>query len=324
MASGKSSAKSSAANKKKSLNNGPLEDRFEFIPYHSHYNPHTIITKNGELMQVIKIDGNLRGELCENLDGIHASVCSTIRQVIAQNEVNEKISFWLHTIRKRNPMVSSFPDDIPASKRASDEFADYVNSHWKKEHNWEDNFKNEIYLTILYEGQAIPLLDPKKIKSFAFPKANSRFCNKYIDSSYEYLDSLTLSILEGIQSQCSAKRLGLAERVMPTAGKAVRQPIFYSEIMEFLGRILNLRIEAFPLPDLDLSVALQTSLLTFGFNAIEVRSKEAGDRRFAAMLTVKQYIDMPIDAVDCVLQAPIEMVVSQSFSYIPAERALSR
>jgi len=318
-----SSGKASATNKKKpSSNNSALEDKFEFIPYHSHYNPHTIITKNGELMQVIKVEGNFRGGSCENLDGIHASLCATIRQVIIQNDVTEKISFWLHTVRKRSPMVSAFPEDSSGNANLPDEFADYVNAQWKKEHGWNDLFRNDVYITILYEGQAIPLLDVKKIKSFAFPKANSRFCNRYLDASYEFLDNFVLSVLEGIKSQCNARRLTLAERAMPTAGKAVRQPIFYSEIMEFIGKVINLRSESFPLPDLDLSVALQTSVLTFGFNAIEARSKEIGDRRFAAMLSVKQYIDMPIDAVDCVLQAPIELIVSQSFSFIPTDKAL--
>lgn len=310
--------KSSAANKKKSRV-VQLEDRCEFIPYHSYYNPHTIITKNGELLQVIKIEGNFRGGLCENLDGIHASVCSTIRQVIAQSDISEKVSFWLHTIRKRVPMVSNSSDK---DAKFSNEFAEYVNSQWKAEHDWEYTYRNDIYLTILYEGQAINLLDMKNIKVFAFPKFNNRFCNKYLDTVYSELDELSSFILEGINTQCKANRLSLVERAMPTAGKVARPSIFYSEIMEFLGRILNLRSEAFPLPDLDLSVALQTTQLVFGFNAIEARSKEVGDRRFAAMLSVKQYIDMPVDAVDCVLQAPLEFVISQSFSFIPADRAL--
>jgi len=317
-----SSGRSSAANKKKAAGNSLLEDRFEFIPYHSHYNPHTLITKNGELMQVIKVEGNFRGGSCENLDGIHASLCATIRQVIIQNNVTEKISFWLHTVRKRNPMISAFPEDSATNSKIPEEFADYVNAQWKKEHEWNDLFRNDIYITILYEGQAIQLFDLKNLKSFAFPKANSRFCNKYLDKSYEFLDGFVSSVLEGIKTQCNARKLSLAERAMPTAGKVARQPVFYSEIMEFLGKILNLRSESFPLPDLDLSVALQTSILTFGFNAIESRNKEIGDRRFAAMLSVKQYIDMPVDAVDCVLQAPIELVISQSFSFVPSDKAL--
>jgi hypothetical protein len=30
-------------------------DRSDFLPYHSHYNHNTILTRNGELLQILKI-----------------------------------------------------------------------------------------------------------------------------------------------------------------------------------------------------------------------------------------------------------------------------
>lgn len=310
--------KSSAVNKKKSKVS-QLEDLHEFIPYHSYYNAHTIVTKNGELLQVIKIEGNFRGEPCENLDGVHASICGTVRQVLAQSNLNKKVSFWLHTIRKRTPIVSGLSG---GDTKFPEEFSDYVNSQWKKEQNWEYSYKNDIYLTILYDGQPIKLFDTKNVAVSAIPKFNNRFCNRYLDGAYPILDELSNFILEGISSQYKANRLSLVERIMPTAGKVARPPVFYSEFLEFLGRIVNLRTESFPLPDLDLSVALQTTKMVFGFNAIEARNEEIGDRRFAAMLSVKQYVDMPVVAVDCIMQAPIEFIISQSFAFIPSDRAL--
>lgn len=310
--------KSSAVNKKNSRIS-QLEDRHEFIPYHSYYDPHTIVTKNGELLQVIKIEGNFRGEPCENLDGVHASICGTVRQVIAQANLNKKISFWLHTIRKRTPVASNLSG---GDTSFPEEFSEYVNSQWKKEQSWEYSYKNDIYLSILYDGQAIKPFDAKNVAIAAIPRFNNRFCNRYLDGAYPILDELSGFILEGIRSQYKANRLTLVERVMPTAGKVTRPSVFYSEFLEFLGRIVNLRTENFPLPDLDLSVALQTTKLVFGFNAIEARNEEMGDRRFAAMLSVKQYVDMPVAAVDCIMQAPIEFVISQSFAFIPADRAL--
>ncbi|MEK6746377.1 MAG: hypothetical protein AABY33_05045 [Pseudomonadota bacterium] len=310
--------KSSAVNKKKSRGS-QLEDRSEFIPYHSYYNAHTVITKNGELLQVIKIEGNFRGEPCENLDGIHASLCGTIRQVIAQSNLDKKVSFWLHTIRKRTPVAS----DLSGGDTVfPEEFSEYVSSQWKKERIWEYSYKNDVYLTILYDGQAIKLFDAKNVAVSAIPKLNDRFCNRYLDAVYPILDEFSTFILEGIRSQYKANRLTLAERVMPTSGKVARPSIFYSEFMEFLGKIVNLRSESFPLPDLDLSVAVQTTKLVFGFNAIEARNEEIGDRRFAAMLSIKQYVDMPVMAVDCVMQAPIEFIISQSFAFIPSDKAL--
>lgn len=310
----------SSADKQKKPDAGHLGDRCEFIPYHGHYNPHTLVTKNGELLQIIKIDGNLLARPCENLDGVHASVCSTIRQVIAGSGATEKFAFWLHTIRRRVPMLGS---DVPAKSENTDDFPEYVDAIWEKSHRFGYNYQNDIYLTIIHDGQAIPLLDTKQPKIMFFPHLNRKVCNKYLDSVYPALDQMTLAILEGIRTQCSAHRLSLVERAISTTGKVARPQVFYSEPLEFLGTLLNLVPEQFPLPDVDLSVGLQTAQLAFGLNAIEARHKTTGKRHFATMFSLRQYVDMPVEAVDCVLQAPVEFVISQSFSFIPSAKALT-
>ncbi len=312
------SSNQSAGARKKEKAVVQLEDRHEFIPYYSHYNPHTIFTKNGELMQIIKIEGNLTGEDCENLDGVHASVSATIRHVISQSNVSTKFAFWLHTIRKRSEMPYAAPK---VENVQDDNFVAYVGEQWEKDNSWQHVYKNEVYLTIIYEGQNVPFISANQLGSLLFPRANSKARNKYLDMSYPVLDKFTKSVLEALRTQCSVRRIGLVERVAPAAAKINRPPIFYSEPMEFLGTILNLRSEQFPLPDVDLSIGLQTSKLSFGFNAIESRHKETGKRRFGAMLSLKQYLDTHIDDIDCVIQAPMELVISQSFSFIPEEKA---
>ena len=101
--------------------------RNEFIPYHSHYNQHTLITKNGELLQIIKISGNIQGQLCENADGIHEAVRETIRQVMTIGEITTKFSFWLHTIRRYTPVNYKHINNNP---EFADSFAGYVNAKW--------------------------------------------------------------------------------------------------------------------------------------------------------------------------------------------------
>ncbi len=88
--------------------------------------------------------------------------------------------------------------------------------------------------------------------------------------------------------------------------------------MEFLGQLVNLRPENFVLSERDMSQQLTTSALTFGFNALETK---AGKRRFAAVLTVKQYREIPPDTADRVLQAPMEFIISQAFHFIPSRRS---
>lgn len=301
-------------------------DYHEFIPYYTHFNPHTLMTKDGELVQVIKIDGNARGEPNENMDGIHETIRDAIRDVLSHTDVTEKVAFWLHTIRRRRPLQfsASFPDD----------FSGYVNGKWEKTthqaKSFEHSYYNEVYITFMHDAQVAPFIDKQHLKDTIFPERNRKFRNEYLDNLQIKMDAIGASILERLASQCHAKRLGLVERPLPTSNiisakiprQNIGQNIFYSELMEFFGNIFNLRNEPFPLPDMNVSVALQTSVLDFGFNALEAKSKKTGDKRFASLLTLKQFRDIPIETVDRVLQAPIEMVISQNFVFMPAEKVL--
>ena len=44
----------------------------DFVPYQCHFDAHTLLTKNGELMQIVKIAGNLRGRKLQ-LFALHPS-----------------------------------------------------------------------------------------------------------------------------------------------------------------------------------------------------------------------------------------------------------
>ena len=301
-------------------NNKPAEevkpsgrvDYYEFIPYHSHFNPHTLLTKDGELVQIIKIYGNLLGENCENLDGFNSTVRDAVRNAIAACDLSEKIGFWIHVIRKRRSLAS------PSAQNISDDFASYVSEKWEKTNSFQHSYYNEIYITLMHDGLIAPLIpDKSQSKSIIFPAYNRKIRNEYMDKIQIRMDALTDSVVESLSNHCSARRLGLYEESIGNSPK-----IFHSELMELYGNIFNLRAEKLPLPDVNLSVALQTCTLDFGFNFLEAKSKFDGSKRYATMLSLKQYRDMPVETIDRVLQAPIEMIISQSFVAMPNAKAL--
>jgi type IV secretion system protein VirB4 len=293
-------------------------DYYEFIPYYAHFNPHTLMTKDGELVQVIKIDANILGQKCENLDGLHETVRDTIRQAILRSDLSEKIGFWIHVVRKRRPM--SYNAEF-VEKDFSNSFAGYVNTQWEKNNDWKFSYYNEIYITLMHDGQVAPLLNKNLGNKAMFPKYNRQVRNKYLDELQVRMDALSTELLKNLSENCMARRLSLYEVDIPAVGGKATS-IFYSELLEFYGNIFNLRPEKFPLPDVNLSFALQTCDLEFGFNVIEAKSKLDASSRYAAMLSLKQFRDMPAETIDMVLQTPIEMVISQSFVVMPNAKAL--
>src|SRR5690349_20915634 len=85
----------------------------EFVPYYCHFDSHTLLTKNGELMQVIKISSNARGLNYESGDGTHNTVRDNIRRAICDTVESDKYSLWIHALRKRKPINFSAHFDEP-------------------------------------------------------------------------------------------------------------------------------------------------------------------------------------------------------------------
>lgn len=286
-----------------------------FVPYQCHYNPHTLLTKNGELMQTLRIAANRAGLNYENGSDPTIIAREVIRKAIRETIDTDRIAVWAHTIRKRRP--------IENTGTFSESFPQAVHNRWQQHHHWKYEYYNEIYLTFLYEGQSAKMLDGAHIKDTLMPRKNRDFRNAYLDVMYEELDSTVTKLMHKIGSQFQAHRLSIVERIPPRDEIPVTQAIFYSEPMEFLGTLLNLRTESYPLPQLDISTALLTTLHTFGFNALETKNVE-GKRRFGALLTLKQYREVPAETIDRLLQAPMEFIITQAFYFIPHAGALKQ
>lgn len=285
----------------------------EFIPYYCHFNPHTLLTKNGEVIQVIKITTNLAGLEYESSTDASSIVREAIRQSIIDHVDTDKISFWFHTVRKRK--------SIRYRGKFKESFATDVQEEWQRLHRWKYQYYNEIYVSILYDGQTSSMLDTKNLKNIMLTKRNRYFRNAYIETAYEELDRIVQAMMASISQKFNVYRLSVVERVPPPNELPINQSVFYSELMEFIGLLINLRTDSMLLPELDISKAVGNTVQTFGFNALETRNK-AGKRRFSAILTLKQYREVPLETLDKLVQAPMEFILTQCFHYIPATGAL--
>lgn len=292
-----------------------IEQTAQFIPYYCHYNTHTLLTKNGELMQVFRIVNNLQGLEYENSYDTTSVVRDAIRQSLLQHVHTDKIAIWFHTMRKRKP--------IRYRGKFKEALATSVHERWQKLNHWKYQYYNEVYVSVLYDGQNSELLDTRHLKDVMMPRRNRYFRNAYLEVAYEQLDKTVNAMMASISKAFSVQRLSIVERVPPQTEVPVTQAIYYSELMEFIGTLVNLRVETFLLPELDISKAIPTTIQTFGFNALETKSP-AGKRRFAAILTLKQYREVPLETIDLLLQAPMEFILTQAFHFIPHTGALTQ
>lgn len=284
-----------------------------FIPFYAHYNPDTLITKNGELLKIIKIDSNNFGLNYESSQDDQHTVRATIRQAINQTIRSDQFAIWVHMLRRRKPIQHEGKYDDP--------FAAYVYEKWKLSNDWQFQFYNEMYITILHDGQGAELVDREHLGQVVLPRQNRIYRNQYLEGAMRELDDVCNHIVEKIGKHYNARILRLVERLPEDMPQISNTPIFYSEPMEFLGKLCNLTSQAYPVGKTSMDKTLSNYEVTFGYNAMENRP-ESGEKRFAGILTVKQYVETPPEIIDRILQLPVELIVSHAFHYVPAPLAI--
>ena len=267
----------------------------DFVPYACLYSPGSTITKNGELLQTIKITG-LGYEA-----GQQGDLRAAIRKAFTQCIPDTSYAIWLHTLRRRQQLLphAHYPDAFSGNLDAS----------WRAQHPTSASYINELYITIVKAAQSAELKKVDQVLQSLTPGRDRTVRTHYIETADKQLTATVDRILDALHG-FGGRRLGIAER----------EGVFYSEQLEFLEKLINLEARPMEVPRRDLSQVLTSGEITFGYNAMEVRTAE-GKRRFAAILTIKEYKESTLKGIDQFLEIPCELIVTQCFDFIGGERA---
>lgn len=269
----------------------------DFVPYACPYDDNIILTKNGQLVQTIKISGLDYDTAIDDAKPLRTALRDAIRDIIPSSDY----AIWLHTMRRRVRLTpqGEFPDA----------FSNRTHEVWREVQQWDNAYINEVYISIVKEHQPITLRNPKLIPKTFLARSINKERAIWFERASKEIKRTTAAFCDRLKTY-RARPLSVVER----EGK------FYHEGVEFLAKLINLKDTPMPLSMIDLSHELTTGDITFGHNAMEVRSRD-GQRRFAALLTVKEYKEASLHALDQFLEIPCEIIVSQSFDYIGAAKA---
>lgn len=291
-------------NKEKNLEElRDIEDDVEesdYVPYACLYDDHTILTKNGELLQTIKITGLSRELLGSDAEDLR----EVLRTAVKNHIPNDSFAIWLHTIRREQ--------DVMAGGIFSNDFANRMNSAWATQNRFHKQYINEVYISIAIEGQDARITNPAVFVRGLIPKLDVKWRFDYIENISERLNEVVEKLLTDLEPY-GAKRMGIYEE----------QGVFYSEQLRFLEQLINLVDRPMPVAMEDLSTYLTSGDVTFSYNAMEVRTAE-GRRRFGSILTLKEYKEASLKAIDKFLLLPMEFIVSQCISFVNPEVAYTR
>lgn len=263
----------------------------EFIPIACHYDNNTLLTKNGELVQIIQINGINSDRISEKLFNLREMV----RSAISKNVQSDNFGFWIHTVRRKTNLDDTTPYNNVLSAN--------IHDMWRRKNYWHDKFVNTLYISIIYSAPEIKI---KNLNSFINSLLYSTivdFHERYFADAFTKLTTTVDKILTDLE-EYGAVKLGIK----------YEEEQSFSEPMFLYRRIIHLSETECLVPIADLSNTLASHQYAVGGDKIEVIDNTG--KKFAAILSVKEYQEVSSEALDRFLQLPVELVATEIFYFV--------
>jgi len=277
-----------------------------FIPYLCHWNSSTILTKSEELIQIIKVGGYS----FETADDEDLDIKKNLRNTLFKGLGTGGISLYFHVVRRRDSIFNSIRSvEIKNPKT----FSEQVSKEWLKKQQGHDAFVNELYISVVKgPDKAGAAIIEYLIKKFQ-KNTDKTSWEKQIRDSYDTLEEVSGRVVATL-SDYQARLLSISEE----------EDGVYSEILEFLGKIVNCGVGSKYIANTShIDKALPTQRLYFGDKAIEVQG--AKGVRYAGIVSVKEYAPITSAGMfDGFLQMPVELIITQSFSFSNRQVAINK
>lgn len=270
----------------------------DHLPYLAHADDVTLALKGGMLMQVILLDGFP----FETADTDELNYRQAVRDTMLRSVGNARIALYHHIVRRRTGV------DLAAS--FDDPFSRWLDQRWKKRIGEKRLFVNDLFLALIYRPSIgkVGVLDRLGDRA----RQMGREAHLSRERDIRTLDGVRESLLASLKPY-GPRTLG---RYDGPGGRC-------SEPLEFLSLILNGELNPVVESKGPAAHHLPYKRLSFGIEAMEM--KGAGASEFGAMLSLKEYPSAATPGMlDGLLRLPIDMVVTESFSFVDRQIAQER
>ena len=272
----------------------------DFIPYTCLYNDETVLTKNGQLIQILKVDGFA----FESADFDEIDLKKRLRNMLFKSVASHDYALWFHTIRERQP---TFPAGDFAPGFAAD-----LNRRWKEKNKGRQLFANSLYISIVRRGTRNGWAGVQRVLQSLSHEESKVEQSAALEAACQDLTDITRRFEASLADY--GPRILTAQ---PMPGGALSEPL------AFLARLINLENRPILAPTMNLSRYLADKRLFFGEQAIECRGTRGS--RFTAAVSIKEYgAETSAGLLDGFFHLPFEFVITQSFVFSHRQDALTR
>lgn len=275
----------------------------KFIPFKGHWDENIVITKDKELLLVIKVEGfSFETADDDDLD-IKKSILNTLWKSVAGGDT----ALYFHIVRKRD--YSEVKGDF------DNKFCKDLNNKWREKHKDKISFKNDIYLTVV-----------KKEDTEGTIGATVGLVNKLTKVTDKEAEDIDLRDSAKSLREIANRLIGSLKSYKPKLlGVRENEKGHFSEIFEFFGMIINGGVHSnMMVPAINADKYLSKQRVYFGKTALEMRD-EKGKSRFGGAVTVREYSPSThAGMLDSLLQLPFEMIITHAFYFSNRANALAQ
>ncbi|MXO90885.1 VirB4 family type IV secretion/conjugal transfer ATPase [Pontixanthobacter aquaemixtae] len=270
------------------------------LPYARHIDDITIETRDGLLMQTIR----LGGLLFETADSDELNYRAELRDAMLRTLGTSRFALYHHVVRRRA--------DVALDGEYINDFSQRLDQRWKKRLGAKHLYVNELFVTIVrrpLQGQ-IGLAD--RLRGWF---ARSTQNNAALMAAEKHaLDNAR----EALVASLGVYDPHVLSRYESDTGER-------SEPLEFLSYLFNAEMRPMALPHGELGHHIPARRISFGQDTVELAPNGPNDRKFIALVSIKDYPGQTMPGMfDELYRLPFELNVSQSFAFVERQQALGR
>ena len=272
------------------------------LPYAGHLDDHTVMTRGGDLIQMIQVDG----VAFETADSETLNHMAAVRDVVMRGIANSNLMLYCHVIRRQ--VTAELSGAQP------DGFVRDLDDAWRQQLRGKKLYINDMVLMLVRRPAQGKIGFFDRLTKWGNGTRNS--AERLADQTRELreLDAARTNLLSAL-SRYGPRLLGRYHDANGTC----------SEPLEILSALYNGEMQPVLEPTGDAGQYLPYKRISFGLDALELKGASANTSRFGAIVSMKDYPAYTAPGMlDNLLRLPHELTMTESFAFIDRQIADER
>ena len=272
------------------------------LPYAGHLDDHTVMTRGGDLIQMIQVDG----VAFETADSETLNHMAAVRDVVMRGIANSNLMLYCHVIRRQ--VTAELSGAQP------DGFVRDLDDAWQQQLRGKKLYINDMVLVLVRRPAQGKIGFFDRLTKWGNGTRNS--AERLADQTRELreLDAARTNLLSAL-SRYGPRLLGRYHDANGTC----------SELLEILSALYNGEMQPVLEPTGDAGQYLPYKRISFGLDALELKGASANTSRFGAIVSIKDYPAYTAPGMlDNLLRLPHELTMTESFAFIDRQIADER